>query len=804
MGGSKQPYFPDKDSTTVSLPLNALESLLSQLSDQNELAFPGYLLKRLKLNGEAAEEGISFKCMVTVSVLAASTTCIPLFGIQASVISSEIIFPANPSIGLDDSPKKAQASRLSYSPSSNSNDVGSSANSNTYDLTVVNERVGFVTTQPGDYLLNLNLFVPYDSNHGKLGRSITDFRIPKCARNECQISVEDQSKLGVDIKVEPSHNIKRSKTTTRVNKVNLAESFLESESAELIKPTPIDVDLMCCTFPPTDKLQVLIIPKSSDEASDAAVQKETPKRMISIDQTTGVSITETEVKLTTEIQYTVHHGTVTFLEVMIDSPELRVIGVEGADVLSWDIDDVENVVPGSASPKPGLASINLDPPEFTITSLSPSRNRTRGTRQNGGGREKRIRVKLKYNDTGNGTIVIMSELENKSSRIQVPSFMCKNVDREKGHVAVESTPNLEIAESSSSRLDRIDIKELPNSMSFRSPILLAYRFLATGYQLSLDFKKHGDVSVLIAIIDSALVEATACEGRMLVKCTLTMRNTQKQYLRVRIPDRQSVEIWSATVADTAVKPWDEEGLVLIPLEKSSSADQGPFNVELVYMVPLGSVINETLGKADRGDFKFELPVFDIPISKLFTRLYLPSDYKFSTFAGDMREVSRFSDNPPSANDNVAIPRGGANSNVNDEMYQMKPMPQMAQMAYTQNMIPVAQTMRMPKKLPSKSVKGIVPVKISNLSVGTPFLFERLLVQSESLYVKTSFKRLPIPKHLIRDLGERKVAMGWLIALSLLMLFILAHFMVSSSASCKDFGRMVWELSGWDIGFVCKV
>ena len=50
--------------------------------------------------------------------------------------------------------------------------------------------------------------------------------------------------------------------------------------------------------------------------------------------------------------------------------------------------------------------------------------------------------------------------------------------------------------------------------------------------------------------------------------TCKVRNTQRQYLRVTLPN-PSCNIWSVCVSDNAVKPsCDEAQKVLIPLEKS--------------------------------------------------------------------------------------------------------------------------------------------------------------------------------------------------------------------------------------------
>lgn len=93
--------------------------------------------------------------------------------------------------------------------------------------------------------------------------------------------------------------------------------------------------------------------------------------------------------------------------------------------------------------------------------------------------------------------------------------------------------------------------------------------------------------MLIAVIDSGFMTATVSdEGLAMFRLLLLVRNTQKQYVRISVP--QECEIWStrkllrvnhmsvtdviAVVAGTAVKPaQSEDGKIMIPLLKSSKS-----------------------------------------------------------------------------------------------------------------------------------------------------------------------------------------------------------------------------------------
>ena len=80
-------------------------------------------------------------------------------------------------------------------------------------------------------------------------------------------------------------------------------------------------------------------------------------------------------------------------------------------------------------------------------------------------------------------------------------------------------------------------------------------------------KKSIPIEVLVATIDTAFVEATLVEdGRLATKVTFHVRNNQKQFLRVQLPEHSIV--WSTFVADNPVKPATDAqrpGTVLVSL-----------------------------------------------------------------------------------------------------------------------------------------------------------------------------------------------------------------------------------------------
>jgi len=244
------------------------------------------------------------------------------------------------------------------------------------------------------------------------------------------------------------------------------------------------------------------------------------------------------------------------------------------------------------------------------------------------------------------TVSAELEMEGTSCKILVPVFntlIGKEVVREKGFIAVEALTNVEIAELECNGLEIVDVSEIPDSLfnSAEFPILFGYKYLFPQYDLVLDVKKHQDVGVLISVVDSAHYTATyAEEGSVMYKLLLMIKNTQKQYVRVSAP--KDAEIWSTLVKGAAVKPAiDDAGRVMVPLEKASrsgSDDQTVQSVEFIYIIK-----GDELTK--RGHLGVSFPSIDIPISRLYASVFVPSNYIYGEWEG-MTAVSWWTGSVP--------------------------------------------------------------------------------------------------------------------------------------------------------------
>jgi len=212
--------------------------------------------------------------------------------------------------------------------------------------------------------------------------------------------------------------------------------------------------------------------------------------------------------------------------------------------------------------------------------------------------------------------------------VSIPVLRAGDVVREKGHIGVVALANVELSSPSQKGATAIDVRELPPELlgMTSQPILLAYRYVAEAFDIPLAIKKHEDVSVLLTLVDSAVITTMQTpEGRRITKAIYNVRNNRQQFLRLVMPQeagKDAIEIWSASVSGKSIRPAkDDKGAILIPLVRSEGASSGlaAFPVEIVYVEKAEKAL------AAAGELKIVLPRASEPITHLMVNLYLPKE-----------------------------------------------------------------------------------------------------------------------------------------------------------------------------------
>ena len=134
----------------------------------------------------------------------------------------------------------------------------------------------------------------------------------------------------------------------------------------------------------------------------------------------------------------------------------------------------------------------------------------------------------------------------------------RDVQRERGEVAIEGVGTLDLTAAERDGMHRIDVRELNRALQSlaRLPILSAFRYQRTAGAapgLALDVKRFADAGVLAAVADRAVATTlVTSEGRALTEVTLTVQNRAQPFLKVTLPPGASIV--SVEVAGEAAKP----------------------------------------------------------------------------------------------------------------------------------------------------------------------------------------------------------------------------------------------------------
>jgi len=332
-------------------------------------------------------------------------------------------------------------------------------------------------------------------------------------------------------------------------------------------------------------------------------------------------------------------------------------------------------------------------------------------------------VRFEHDMLGNTGLSLTYERAGVEAAAEVPVLRVPDAVREKGYIGIVALANVEISAPEHPGATSIDVRELPAEILRMTgqPVLLAFRYVGKELRIPLVVRKHEDVSVLLTIADSAVLTVMqTMDGRRITKAIYNVRNNRNQFIRLTLPKPEAgagrAEVWSATVAGRSIRPaLDEDGRVLIPLVRSSSAqaELASFPVELVY-------VEKQEGVAASGQMRVDLPRVDVPLTHLMVQLYLPAEGSYKkgilgglSFEGPLRKVEEFSRissaGPPPA-----------------EQVQADVQAQALQEQFTQ-------------RVEGEAVAaGVTPIRVQLPIRGQMFRFEKILVLDEPLWIAFSY------------------------------------------------------------------
>ncbi|MBI4356074.1 MAG: hypothetical protein HY597_06480 [Candidatus Omnitrophica bacterium] len=360
----------------------------------------------------------------------------------------------------------------------------------------------------------------------------------------------------------------------------------------------------------------------------------------------------------------------------------------------------------------------------------------------------------------------------REGTVTLPEFTLRGVKQERGYVAVASVGNIEVAPGEAASATRIDVKEVPEELraSTSRPILLGFRYYQHPFAIAVGLSRHEDSPVLAAIAELGdLTTIMAKQGALVTRAVYLVKNNKKQFLTVTLPKQAT--LWSAIVDGTSVKPGkgDNERL-LVPLVQSdrgepfdshgslrvlSGVEARAFLVELVYFQAKPKL-------PALGTFNLEGVALDMPVSATNWTLYLPKEYQFFRFRGNIDTGSlayAFVDEPRMmvayATSSMPGALGGAErrSHFSQRAMNAATEPQeYDKLEMNREDVPASQPGvyaeleakdgRLSDVIAKMEESGILPLKIHLPRAGRSYHVSRLMTATEPLTVRALFVGVP--------------------------------------------------------------
>jgi len=148
-------------------------------------------------------------------------------------------------------------------------------------------------------------------------------------------------------------------------------------------------------------------------------------------------------------------------------------------------------------------------------------------------------------------------LRDGGGEVGVPRIAVRGAEVEQGRIGVEALSAAEVRTAVSDQLSPLDVGDLPRQLVLRTsnPILLAFKYTHAepAPRLELSVTRHPLVGVQEAAIDRAAYRTLfTTDGLVVTTASFVVRNSSKQFLRVRLP--AGAEVWSVFVDGRQEKP----------------------------------------------------------------------------------------------------------------------------------------------------------------------------------------------------------------------------------------------------------
>lgn len=421
-----------------------------------------------------------------------------------------------------------------------------------------------------------------------------------------------------------------------------------------------------------------------------------------------LSIEADAIRVTTKVKLDILQNKITLITLIIP-PGYQILGVEGLGKSSWSVREEK-------------------------------------------GREL-LDIPFEYPVEGNQYILIKSEklLPEETMVADFSGFEVMGAKRESGFIAGEVKSDAEASVQEFNGLDRIDFQKIPVELSSlsRRPILFAFKYIQHPNNIVVSITKYEREEALSAIIDYAHgITLFLEEGKLVHQFTFSMRNLWNQFLKLQLSEDMS--IWSVYVDGKREKPSkDSDGKILIPLVRSKREGEGgslrPFDVELIYTEPIKKFT--IFGKR-----KHVFPTLDVLISTLEWNLYLPENYSYIHFSGDLKRIR---EKVVRVTGGISLTEKGGEVLESDEVYLSREEKEISASEVPKPAVPLKKEGKL-----YQGEAGLLSVRVNIPVSGKDYLFSKKVVEKGELL------------HLGFTYMDERITGGLLILLILIILYIL--------------------------------
>ncbi|KAJ5073132.1 hypothetical protein M0811_09087 [Anaeramoeba ignava] len=502
--------------------------------------------------------------------------------------------------------------------------------------------------------------------------------------------------------------------------------------------------LFHCHVPSLNYLQISWTEKSSydilhptSQVSQVSAPKIEKSKMISVEQSATHVILENVITTKSSFQFTITNFATSSLEIAIpNKKQFKIVSVIGDLLEKWEIIKIKNE----------------DEDED----------------ENEENNQLRIKAFFKEKIQGDYILEIDSETDfmiDQKCQVEIPILRsATKVQREKGFISVKSEVDFEVRIANQKGLTTIPPKELPRKIS-DSSVIYAFKFLDPQVDLVLDFIKHPFSGKLVSSIENGNI-TTVCSpnGSFMYRCVLSIRNPEKQFLKLKFPsdekdnsDKQEFTIWSTIVSENPVKPVKtKENEYLIPLIKTQLET---FQTEIIF-------ISKTKSMQKQGKLTVHFPQFDLPLNYLLISLYVPENYNYTEFTGDLKEVKDIN-----AESKISF----KSPSFSKTMPSRRRKKGLSFMQKKENaLIPIETT-----KYVNPQVAGLLPVKIDEIKSGRVFYFKKMIVQNQFLQTSIEYQEIVKPfyqrRRLISNTKKRLIYFSIIFLIFISLIFLWRFF-----------------------------